>query len=266
MTDSRYLLDHDPEAGDLRLGVKERIQDPTTIEHLEAIGVAPGWSCLEVGAGRGSIADWLCRRVGPAGRVVATDADVKLLGRLDHAHLEVRRHDLATDGLERDAFDLVHAREVLVHVAQREAVLEKLAAAVKPGGWIFLEEPDVVTDAPDPGAPEPQRRLYAEVVDAIYGFLAGQGLDLHLGSRLPGLLHALGFESLRSEGRVRGFRGGAAGQVSPHMMAFAQLEEVVVAGGRVTAGEYREFLALRDDPGFAWREALLVSARGRRPA
>jgi hypothetical protein len=40
---------------------------------FESFGVGAGWRCLEVGASGGSIAEWLCGKVGPHGRVVATD-------------------------------------------------------------------------------------------------------------------------------------------------------------------------------------------------
>jgi hypothetical protein len=41
--------------------------------------VGPGWRCLEVGSGGGSIAAWLCDRVGPDGSVLATDLDIEEL-------------------------------------------------------------------------------------------------------------------------------------------------------------------------------------------
>ena len=40
------------------------------IRHLAEIGVGSGWHCWEVGAGGGSIATWLCDRVGGSGRVL----------------------------------------------------------------------------------------------------------------------------------------------------------------------------------------------------
>lgn len=58
-----------------RLKLQEDTIDPPTIRHLETIGVSQGWKCLEVGAGAGSIAQWLSNRVGPTGKAVATDID-----------------------------------------------------------------------------------------------------------------------------------------------------------------------------------------------
>jgi ubiquinone/menaquinone biosynthesis C-methylase UbiE len=68
-----------------------RVLDPFTIQRLEALGVGEGWRCLEVGAGGGSIAKRLCGKVGPRGRVVATDLQTKFLEALPKPNLEVRR-------------------------------------------------------------------------------------------------------------------------------------------------------------------------------
>ena len=58
-----------------RLGGLEQKLDAGTIHHLETLGVGPRWRCWEVGAGGGSIAAWLCRRVGDDGHVLATDLE-----------------------------------------------------------------------------------------------------------------------------------------------------------------------------------------------
>ncbi len=68
------------EAEDERLAVLERIFDPLSPQRRSL--VQPGWRCLEVGAGRGSMAVWLAERVGDTGHVVATDIDVSYLKRL----------------------------------------------------------------------------------------------------------------------------------------------------------------------------------------
>ena len=50
---------------DERLSLLEQLFDPTT-RRRRAL-VRPGWRCLEVGAGRGSMAVWLAEQVGPSG-------------------------------------------------------------------------------------------------------------------------------------------------------------------------------------------------------
>jgi SAM-dependent methyltransferase len=196
---------------------------------------------------------------------VATDTDVRFLKVLEFGNLEVLQHNVASDALEHGAFDLVHARDVLAHIPEREAVLAKMADAVRPGGWILVEEPDVSTERADPLSPEPTKLLHLKVVRAIHAFLCESGVDPFIGSRLFGMLRTLGFDSLSSEGRVHTFRGRPAGAEAPHMMAFEQLRQAVVLKGAVTEEEFQRFLDLSHNPAFAWREALTVSARGRRP-
>src|SRR4026209_2213188 len=96
------------EAEDDRLSLLEQIFDP--LSRRRRALVQPGWRCLEVGAGRGSMAVWLARQVGESGRVVATDTDMTYLRRLDVPNLEVRQHNILEDSLDTlgpGSFDLV---------------------------------------------------------------------------------------------------------------------------------------------------------------
>src|SRR5687767_11306018 len=104
MSDKAYAFDNAWELERERLRGLELRLDPATIRHLETIGVGAGWTCLEIGGGGGSIARWLARRVGPSGRVVATDLDPRFLEALGEPNLEARRHDVATDDLPPNAF------------------------------------------------------------------------------------------------------------------------------------------------------------------
>lgn len=73
--------------------------------------------------GRGRRAErtaWPGQRVGPGGRVLATDIDVSWAGTAATGGVEVLRHDVARDEPPAGPFDLVHARLVLVHVTGRD--------------------------------------------------------------------------------------------------------------------------------------------------
>ncbi|MGH8990621.1 MAG: class I SAM-dependent methyltransferase, partial [Acidimicrobiia bacterium] len=131
---SNYLFEHSWDEERRRLALLEQVFDPGTEEHLGRIPLPLGAQCLEVGAGAGSIARWLCDRVGPDGRVVATDLDTGFLEQLTEKNLEVRRHDIVSDGLEEEAFDLIHSRLVLDHLPALQAVVKRMAAALRPGG------------------------------------------------------------------------------------------------------------------------------------
>jgi 2-polyprenyl-3-methyl-5-hydroxy-6-metoxy-1,4-benzoquinol methylase len=83
---------------DERLDLLEQIYDPLSRRRRSV--VQPGWRCLEVGAGRGSMAAWLAKQVGPTGHVVATDIDTRYLAKLDVPNLEVIRHSILEDPLD----------------------------------------------------------------------------------------------------------------------------------------------------------------------
>ena len=146
-----YILPHSIPQEDERLTLMSRMLDPQLFFRLEQVGVAAGWRCLEVGAGNGSVSHWLAERVGPRGHVVCSDIDTRFLSALEAPNLEVRRIDVTTDPLGED-YDLVLTRALLHHVPQRIDVLHRLAAAVRPGGILVVEEPDfhpvLATDSP----------------------------------------------------------------------------------------------------------------------
>src|SRR5947209_2530487 len=98
----------------VRFAALAALDDADTLRHLLDRSIGPGWSCLEVGAGGGPIAAWLSDRVGPTGRVVATDLDTQFVERFRRANMEIWRHDVSCDPLPEAAFDLVHTRLVLI--------------------------------------------------------------------------------------------------------------------------------------------------------
>jgi 23S rRNA U2552 (ribose-2'-O)-methylase RlmE/FtsJ len=102
MGDTRYLFDNRWDQARRRLALLEELYDPLSIRRLETLGVAAGWRCLEIGAGAGSITRWMSHRVGPSGRVVATDVQTCLLDDLQGDTVEVWCHDVVTEPLRRD--------------------------------------------------------------------------------------------------------------------------------------------------------------------
>jgi hypothetical protein len=109
------------------------------------------------------------------------------------------------------------------------------------------------------------RALYTKVVGEIYGFVCEKGLDPTFGSRLFGRLRGLGLTDLNGEGRVHVYRGHPDRDVSPHVPAFVELKDLIVARGNVTRAEFEEFIALTRNPDFAWREGLTMAVWGRKP-
>ena len=137
-----YLFANERDNSEDRLAALAELYDDQTIRLIEACGPCPGWTCLEIGAGAGSIARYLSHRVAP-GRVVATDIDALRLDGLARDGIDVWRHDINTDALPGQAFDFVHARLVLMHLPDPQRALAAMVRALKPGGWMLVEEFDV---------------------------------------------------------------------------------------------------------------------------
>ena len=186
-----------------RLELLEACHDPASIRRAEALGVGPGWRCLDAGAGGGSFARWLAGRVGERGGVLAVDHDVRVLEATPVAGLEVRRMDLVSGALPRDAFDLVHTRLVLIHVPEREQVLARLVDALRPGGVLLVEEDDVhPVLATAEGA-------YREAWQAMLRMTDAAGVDAGWARGLPARLGALGLVDVDAELDGQLFRGGS---------------------------------------------------------
>jgi SAM-dependent methyltransferase len=133
--DESHLWANDRADEKQRLRLLEAVADPRSFRLLEQAGVGEGWRCAELGAGAGSVAGWLSERVGTTGRVLAVDLDTRFLAAVgSRPNVDVVEQDLAEVDLTGGAFDLIHTRNVLVHLPERDAILERLIAALRPGG------------------------------------------------------------------------------------------------------------------------------------
>lgn len=114
----------------------EAVLDGPTTDLLSATGPRPGWRCLELGAGGGSIASWMAQRVIPEGEVVAVDLDTDELVGLPG--VTALRHDITRGVPVVGPFDLIHARHLLLLVPERREILRQLVAHLAPGGWLVI--------------------------------------------------------------------------------------------------------------------------------
>ncbi|HET7380488.1 MAG TPA: class I SAM-dependent methyltransferase, partial [Gaiellales bacterium] len=179
-----YLLDNADPRAERRFDALGHLFDTRTIEYLAAIGVTRGWSCWEVGAGGGSIAEWLAGAVAPTGSVLATDLDLGRLSATAMPALTTVRHDVVHDEIPADAYDLVHARLLLVHLPERETVLDPVIRSLRPGGWVVIEDFDNMLLDVGPAA-TPEQATVRKVALAFKRLLQGRGADLAYARRLP---------------------------------------------------------------------------------
>jgi SAM-dependent methyltransferase len=259
-----YLLDNADPRAERRFDALGHLFDARTIEYLAAIGVARGWSCWEVGAGGGSIAEWLAGAVAPTGSVLATDLDLGRLSATAMPALTTMRHDVVHDEIPTGAYDLVHARLLLVHLPERETVLDSLVRSLRPGGWVVIEDFDnMFLDVGSAATPE--QATVRKVALAFKRLLQGRGADLAFARRLPDLLRARGLRDVAGEGRiVFGIGGSPASRLAA--ANYSQVAEEMIRQNLCTSGELRSTLELLADPEFGVATHLLISAWGRRPS
>ncbi|MFF0411213.1 class I SAM-dependent methyltransferase [Kitasatospora sp. NPDC004745] len=195
-----YLLDNRQSEAGARFGALAELFDPVTFRHVDRLGIGPGMRCWEVGAGGPSVPLGLAERVGPTGEVVATDIDVSWTAGAAGGVIRVLAHDVAADPPPPGGFDLVHARLVLVHVADRAEALRRMVGALRPGGRLLLEDADPALQpllCPDESGPE--QRLANRLRAGFRTLMAARGADLSYGRTLPRVLREAGLVDVRAD-------------------------------------------------------------------
>jgi 2-polyprenyl-3-methyl-5-hydroxy-6-metoxy-1,4-benzoquinol methylase len=202
METATYTLDNTWAKAHRRLTMLELLYDQSTAARLTALGVDAGWRCLELGAGAGSIARWLCDRVGPTGTVTAVDLEPRFLEADPRPNMQIERRDIVADGLTGDGYDLIHTRALLVHLSDRDRLIADLVNHLRPGGVILLEEPDFY---PCRTAESP---LYHEAWDRSCAAGARNGGNWYWARHLPARLTAAGAADVAAVTETQMFTGG----------------------------------------------------------
>ena len=263
MDESEYLLTNARPETVTRFGALEDAFDELTAGHLARIGVAAGWRCLELGAGSGSIASWMAERVGPTGRVVATDLDTSRCRAAAGGHLEVLDHDLVEDELPSGPWDLVHERLVLQHLPARVEILDSIIDALAPGGWVLLEDFDTAeVRTTDRGGPD--HELIAAVAVAFNGLLAARGGVSSFAADARRALTERGLADVGSSGHVS-FAAGGTGFARAVAANTRQVRDDLERSG-LTPAELDRFLDVVDRPDTIVGSPVLISTWGRQPA
>ncbi|GAA2593845.1 methyltransferase domain-containing protein [Dactylosporangium fulvum] len=263
MTDGGgYLLDNQQAEAGVRFDALATLFNPSTFRHIDALGVAEGWRCWEVGAGGASVPSWLAERVGPTGHVLATDIDVSWMAA--DADYEVHRHDVGADPPPGDGFDLVHARLVLVHVPQRAAALAAMTSALRPGGWLLVEEADpMMQPLACPDESGPAQRLANKLKHDFRTLMAQRGVDLSYGRTLPRLLRDAGLADVEADAFFP-ITGAACALLE--QATVRQIRDRLIAAGLATGEEIDRHLDNLATGLLDVATSPMISAWGRRPA
>ncbi len=214
------------------------------LPHLRA-----GQRLLDVGCGPGTITLGLARAVAP-GEALGVDSVAAVIEEargLEGAPSNVRFEvaDGYALGFEGGSFDVVHAHQVLQHLARPVDALREWRRVLRPGGLVGVRDADYGTMAPSPQSPALVRfyELYHEVA-------ARNGADADAGRRLAAWVREAGFVDLEVGAEVKVFAERADienwGYSWAERTAHSSLATQAVAYGLATPGEIEELAA-------AWR-------------
>jgi ubiquinone/menaquinone biosynthesis C-methylase UbiE len=178
---------------------------PESSALLDQIGLSAGDSAIDVGCGPRGIIDMLVERVSPGGRVVGLDSDPahvamasELVAQQGWRGVEIVLADARSTGLPSDAFDLVHARLMLVTVPDPTEVLAEMVRLARPGGWVAGMEADVEVGICYP--PDPAFDRLCEIFQAAF---SRHGANPQLGRRMAVLYRQAGLEDVAVEARTQ---------------------------------------------------------------
>jgi SAM-dependent methyltransferase len=175
-------------------GLRDDVYRRPLATALDRIELGEGWTCVDVGAGGGEVSIALAEVVGATGRIFAVDNDPASRDEVAAQAAKFAQVFAVTQAGEELSLpmpvDLAFCRFLLLHVIDPARVLKKMAAALKDGGSLVVQEP--ITSAgringepfsypdarhPDIGAflPALVREAGLEVIDAWAEAPAGSG-------------------------------------------------------------------------------------------
>ncbi|MET9478845.1 methyltransferase domain-containing protein [Streptomyces sp. NPDC006638] len=240
---------------------------PAAAALLDTIPLPPRANALDLGCGPLGVLDLLSERVGPGGSVTGLDTDDRMIGwaresvaELALDNVEVRHEALPPAAAAEAVYDLVHCRLLLINTTHPRRILGSMAASVRSGGWVAVQEFDWATWQCDPPHPA-WSRLKALLTEVFGG-------DVHIGARLPGLLSEAGLTDVRATAHAYYWRPGDRYQTLllsfAHLFRDRLLEHTPLTPEELDAltGALQEHL---EQPRTTVRESLLVQAWARKP-
>jgi SAM-dependent methyltransferase len=156
-----------------------------------------GMDLLDVGCGVGTITWDLAERVAP-GRVLGVDTTQEILESARRnrpvgtkVEVELRIGDVYALDLPDDSFDVVHAHQVLQHLADPVAALREMRRVCRPGGLVAARDADYAAMTWFPASDGITRWL-----DVYRSVHRGNGSEPDAGRRLLSWARAAGFDDV----------------------------------------------------------------------
>jgi len=116
-------------------------------EIVEMLAIKPGSTVAEIGAGNGTMAVQIAKKIGPAGRVFATEIDPALVQRIRQRarkaglnNVTVMTATPTNSGLPADCCDAAYMIGVYHHITDPAATDRSIFRALKPGGRLLIND------------------------------------------------------------------------------------------------------------------------------
>ena len=256
-----------------RLIAQARAREAYARSMLDQIAIEPGDRALDVGCGPIGIMDLLSERVGSGGVVVGVEREPRFVEMAQAEitqrglrNVQVINADALRTGLEKNSFDVVHERLVLINVppATQEAILAEMFSLVRPGGTIALQEYDAISYVCYPE--HPSWKLLCGIFNDT--FHAAGGNDF-VGRSLAHLLRSAGVQNLEMRTHVELPKVGEYQRT--HLLSLIEaMRAQILASERIGEAELREHMAALSehlsDPTTTLIDKLVVQAWGRKPS
>jgi SAM-dependent methyltransferase len=179
------------------------------------------------------------------------------------AAFEVLRHDVGVEPPPAGEFDLVHARLLLTHVPQRNEALASMVRALRPGGWLVIEDADPALQpliCPDEYGPE--QELANRLRRGFRSLMAGRGAELAFGRTLPRLLREAGLGEVQADAF---FPITSPACTALELATVRQIRDRLVTAELASEAEIEQHLANVASGRLDLATAPLISAWGRKP-
>lgn len=253
-------------AGEIaRLRAQGEALEPDAHALFDAIGVGPGWRCIDLACGPRGVTDLISRYVGSSGAVTGLEFDPAFveIARIDApANVEIVQGDAYRTGLPDAGFDLVHVRFLACTAGNPERLIAEAVRLVRPGGVVAMQEADGSTLNCYPPHP-----AWAALRAAWLGCFPAAGEE-PIAHRLYRLLRRAGLVDVRYRPALPGVRAGDPWcdylPATVESLRARVLERGLIAEDRfdATLAACRAHLA---DPETVFTAFTLVQAWGRKP-
>jgi len=237
---------------------------------LDRVALRPGHSAIDLGCGPRGILDMLVERVAPAGRVVGLDSDpahtvmaAEFAAIQGLSSVEVITADARNTGLPSGCFDLVHARTLLVNLAEPADAAAEMMRLARPGGWVASMEPDI-----EHALCYPPHPAFDRLQDIFAVAFRRNGADPWIGRRVPELFRQAGLEQVEVDARVQMYPHGNSRRTI-RLDLVQSMRPQVLEMALATPAELDELDAAArahfDDPHTVVMSGLIFLTWGRKP-